>query len=82
MFFTIYSQGENDGNRSLKKGRIEWEFQNGSYIYLQEGDMQINGRKHHKVGFGFPLNHYEGITVAIYIEEALKHYRLFSGVFY
>ncbi|KEJ02489.1 AraC family transcriptional regulator [Clostridium botulinum A2B3 87] len=55
-----------------KKGRIEWEFQNGSYIYLQEGDMQINGRKHHNVGFGFPLNHYEGITVAIYIEEALK----------
>lgn len=34
--------------------------------------MQINGRKHHNVGFGFPLNHYEGITVAIYIEEALK----------
>jgi len=55
-----------------KTGRIEWQFQNSSYIYLQEGDMQINERKHHNVGFGFPLSHYKEITVAIYIEEALK----------
>ncbi|WP_434302820.1 helix-turn-helix domain-containing protein [Clostridium botulinum] len=55
-----------------RKGRIEWEFQTGSYVYLQEGDLQINGRNHQTVGFGFPLNHYNGITVAIYIDEALK----------
>lgn len=55
-----------------REGRIEWEFNNNSYMYLQEGDMQINTRDHHAIGFGFPLKHYHGITVAIYIEEASK----------
>ncbi len=55
-----------------REGRIEWEFQSGSYMYLQEGDLQINSRNHHAIGFGFPLKHYHGITVAIYIDEASK----------
>lgn len=54
-----------------REGRIEWEFQN-SYMYLQKGDLQINARENHTLGFGFPLNHYHGITVAIYVEEADK----------
>lgn len=55
-----------------REGRIEWELPNGSYMYLQEGDLQINAKDHHTMGFGFPLCHYHGITVAVYIEEALK----------
>jgi AraC-like DNA-binding protein len=55
-----------------REGRIEWEFQNGSYMYLEEGDLQINTKDHHAVGFGFPLSHYYGITVAVYIDEASK----------
>ena len=51
------------------EGRIEWEFQN-SYIYLQKGDLQISAKSRHNFGFGFPLGHYHGITVAIYVEEA------------
>ncbi|MPW26478.1 helix-turn-helix domain-containing protein [Alkalibaculum sp. M08DMB] len=53
-----------------REGRIEWEFENDSYMYLQEGDFQINSREHHAIGFGFPLRHYHGITIAIYLEEA------------
>ncbi|EIW16343.1 MULTISPECIES: helix-turn-helix domain-containing protein [Pelosinus] len=55
-----------------REGRIEWEFQDGSYMYLEEGDLQINAKDNHALGFGFPLSHYHGITVAIYIDEALK----------
>lgn len=55
-----------------QEGRIEWEFVKDSYTYLQQGDMQINSKEHHEVGFSFPLSHYHGITVAIYIEDAKK----------
>ncbi len=55
-----------------REGRIEWELEGGLYMYLQEGDLQINSRNHHAIGFGLPLKHYHGITVAIYIEEASK----------
>jgi len=55
-----------------RDGRIEWEFPGGSYLYLQKGDLQINAKDHHAMGFGFPSGHYHGITVAIYIEEASK----------
>lgn len=55
-----------------REGRIEWEFPNGSYMYLEEGDLQINARDHHAIGFGFPLGHYHGITVAVYVAEAVK----------
>lgn len=55
-----------------REGRIEWELQNGSYMYLQEGDLQINAKNSHRARFGFPLNHYHGITIAVYIEEASK----------
>lgn len=54
-----------------REGCIEWEFQN-SYTYLQRGDLQINAQDSHNLGFGFPLKHYHGITIAIYIKEAEK----------
>jgi len=54
------------------KGRIEWEFENDGSMYFQEGDLQISAKDHHALGFGFPLNHYHGITIAIYIEKAAK----------
>lgn len=64
-----------------RQGRIEWELQNGSYMYLEEGDLQINSKENHSMNFGFPLNHYNGITVAIYIEKAVKTLSdIFGGV--
>lgn len=56
-----------------REGRIEWEFNNNSYMYLKAGDLQINSRKNHNIGFGFPLNHYHGITIAIFIDEAIEN---------
>lgn len=59
-----------------REGRIEWEFQDSTYMYIEEGDMQINTRNNHRLSFGFPLGHYQGITIAIYInqvEEMLPH---------
>lgn len=55
-----------------REGRIEWEFAEDTYTYLQQGDLQINSKEHHAIGFSFLLNHYHGITVAVYIEEASK----------
>jgi AraC-like DNA-binding protein len=65
-----------------REGRLEWEFQNGSYMYMQEGDLQINSKEHHIMGFGFPLGHYNGITVAVYIDEALKTLATFFDGFF
>ncbi|MEW9122634.1 MAG: AraC family transcriptional regulator [Thermotaleaceae bacterium] len=63
------------------EGRIEWEFENGTYMYLQKGDMQIDNKENHNNRYGFPLNRYQGITVAIYIEEAAKSLSvLFDGI--
>ena len=55
-----------------REGRIEWQFENGAYLYLQQGDMQITDKERHDQQFGFPLSHYHGITIAIYIEEATQ----------
>lgn len=55
-----------------REGRIECEIQNGSYMYLDEGDLQISLKNHPNHTFGFPLNEYKGITIGIYLEEATK----------
>ncbi|TCK98727.1 AraC family transcriptional regulator [Natranaerovirga hydrolytica] len=54
-----------------RQGRIEWELTKNRYMYLQEGDLFINSKDYQAVGFGFPIKHYHGITVIIYINEAL-----------
>lgn len=65
-------QVEMIGIDHCREGRIEWEFQNSSYMYLKAGDLQINSKDNHATGFSFPLSHYHGITIAIYMDEALK----------
>jgi len=51
------------------EGRIEWQNIDGTYMYIQQGDLQINNKEHHSIGFGFPLGYYRGITIAIYLDE-------------
>lgn len=53
-----------------RQGRIEWEFEKNTFIYLREGDLQIDGKERYGDNFVFPLNHYYGITVAVNLEEA------------
>lgn len=71
-FSEFRPQVEMIGIDHCREGRIEWEFQNASYMYLKAGDLQINSKDNHATGFSFPLSHYHGITVAIYMDEALK----------
>lgn len=55
-----------------REGRIECEVQHGSYMYLDEGDLQISTKNHPNHTFGFPLNEYRGITIGIYLDEAMQ----------
>ena len=54
-----------------REGRLEWEVQNGTYMYINEGDIQISTNEYGNNFFSFPLAYYQGVTVAIYIEQAL-----------
>lgn len=55
-----------------REGRIEQDMGNGAYTYLEAGDLKIDNRKHHDTHFEFPLCHYHGITVTLYMEQAVK----------
>jgi AraC-like DNA-binding protein len=64
-----------------REGRIEWVLQDGSYLYLQQGDLQIHTKENHVRGFGFPLNHFHGVSVALYVEDAVKTLKTVLGGF-
>ncbi len=55
-----------------REGRIEQDMGNGAYSYLEAGDLKIDNRKRHDTHFEFPLCHYHGITVTLYMEQAAK----------
>ena len=55
-----------------REGRIEWEMPHNSYVYVEEGDLQVDTRKCHFRDFNFPLSHYHGITVGFLLEEAAE----------
>lgn len=60
-----------------REGRLEWEMPDGSCMYMEAGDLQMNSRSHRGGMFQFPLSHYHGITVAICMDEAAA---VLSGV--
>ncbi len=53
-----------------REGRLEWEMCDGSCLYMEAGDLQMDSRTQHGGVFQFPLRHYHGITVSICIDEA------------
>lgn len=55
-----------------REGRIEQDMGNGAYTYVEAGDLKIDNRKHHDTHFEFPLCHYHGITVTLYMEQTAK----------
>ena len=59
-----------------REGRLEWEMENGTFLYMEAGDIQINTRSQHDRMFRFPLSHYHGVTVAIRPDEAEVSLRL------
>lgn len=55
-----------------REGRIEQDMGNGAYTYLEAGDLKIDNRRRHDAHFEFPLSHYHGITIALFMEQAVK----------
>lgn len=55
-----------------KEGRFECEFQSGTYAYLEEGDLAVNMLSNRITYSSFPLEHYRGVAVMIYLDEASK----------
>ena len=53
-----------------REGRIQWEADNNSYLYLKARDLRIDNRYRHEGNFEFPLRHYHGITISFFLEEA------------
>ena len=48
-----------------RKGRIEWEMPDGRFMYMQDGDLQIETKQNGPGRFNFPSCHYLGITVGV-----------------
>lgn len=46
-----------------RKGRVECDLQDGTYLYLGEGDLGINMMNNHAKAMDFPVQYYEGISV-------------------
>lgn len=68
-FSEFYSENPLLGIDHCKEGRIEWEMDAGNYLYLQENDLQVSSKSKHVKSFRFPLSHYHGITVGVYLEN-------------
>ncbi|NMM64967.1 helix-turn-helix transcriptional regulator [Clostridium sp. P21] len=55
-----------------KEGREECKLLDGSFLYMGEGDLSINMMSNHADTIGFPLKHYKGISVVIYMDEIVN----------
>ncbi|MFL0251893.1 helix-turn-helix domain-containing protein [Clostridium neuense] len=55
-----------------REGRIEWDMENNTCLYLGAGDLRIDNHRDHNGRFEFPLKHYYGISILICKEEAEK----------
>ncbi|ROR23948.1 AraC family transcriptional regulator [Mobilisporobacter senegalensis] len=55
-----------------RQGRFECDFNNGTCVYLEEGDLSVNMLSNMTKNSCFPLEHYYGVSVVIDLEEASK----------
>ena len=53
-----------------REGRMEWNIAKDKSFFLGAGDIGIDNRKLHSVGFNFPLKYYRGITITFLIDTA------------
>lgn len=51
------------------EGRSEYRLRNGSYMYIGRGDLSVNMLNNHAASISFPLKHYLGIDIDIYMDE-------------
>lgn len=55
-----------------REGRIEQEISDGTYIYLEAGDLYADCRVNSGRLVEFPLGHYHGISISFIIQDANK----------
>ncbi|NMS91880.1 helix-turn-helix transcriptional regulator [Clostridioides difficile] len=55
------------------KGRVECELKDGTSSYLGEGDLGINMLDNPVEAMNFPLEHYEGVSINLYLDTLSKN---------
>lgn len=55
-----------------REGRMECEFDNGEYLYLEKDDLSIQEKKGSCRSSYYPLSHYHGVSIVIHTKEAAK----------
>ena len=64
-----------------REGRIEWEVNNGAYLYLASGDIMLDCSLTENKHCSFPVSHYHGITITISVSDAIEGIRDLFSVF-
>lgn len=64
-----------------REGRIEWEVDNGAYLYLSSGDLMIDNMERKNQNCSFPLSHFHGITIVISLDDISPEIRLLFETF-
>ncbi len=64
-----------------EEGRIECEFENGTYLYMEQNDISVGWRRSQEYSHSsfFPLSHYHGVSVLFRIDEAQPVLRQLLG---
>ncbi len=55
-----------------REGRIEMEVKPGVFSIMQENELRLDNREHHKGQTSYPLKHYHGVSVFMETVEAQK----------
>ncbi len=58
-----------------RDGRMEWELNADTYLYVEPGTVNANTRKDHRRRFTFPLKHYQGISIVFFLDQAAEGFR-------
>lgn len=53
-----------------REGRIEMEVQPGVFSIMQEKELRLDNREHHKGMACYPLKHYHGVSIFLEVEQA------------
>jgi AraC-like DNA-binding protein len=54
-----------------REGRIEWQLNNGSYLYLASDDIMLDSSIIENRHCSFPVSHYHGVTISISVLDAI-----------
>lgn len=65
-----------------REGRFEGEYSNGEFIYLGEGDLSVNPVARSPIRSSFPLSHFHGISIIIFVDDANQAFQEHGVFFY